>query len=486
MSWPPLSSALSRLYPRSFQKLLLLAFLAAALPLVAAILQAALEVEFLAQQSRQAVGQTAHAARASRQLLAQTVALERAARQYLVLGEASLLADYDTLRSGFKATSSELSLLPLDEVQLTELNRTIDTEADLRERLESLAGGKQRLTEDYGALSDLARGVQRISDALIDREVTRLEQLAGEAEQRLWKQLVLMLALGAGVSVLAATLIARPVRELESAVGRLGEGDFQAPVVVRGPDDLERLGQRLEWLRQQLNALEIQKSRFLRHVSHELKTPLTALREGAELLADGTVGELSPGQQEVVAILQGKSRQLQAMIERLLDVQRALDALGQLRPQTLDLADLVQGCVADHRLAAQVRQLEFVVEGGPLWIRADREKLATVLDNLVSNAVKYSPEGGMIAIALKVVGNLACLDVQDQGPGVAPADRERIFDWFYLGGSRPVLNGIPGSGLGLAIAQELAQAHHGRLELLPQGPPGAVFRLSLPLAGGNS
>lgn len=88
----------------------------------------------------------------------------------------------------------------------------------------------------------------------------------------------------------------------------------------------------------------------------------------------------------------------------------------------------------------------------------------------------------MIAVALKSEDGLACLDVCDQGPGVAPNDRERIFDWFYLGGSRPAAASVPGSGLGLAIARELAQAHRGRLEMLPEGPPGACFRLSLPLA----
>ena len=471
-----------RFYPKSFLKLLSLAFLAAALPLVVALVQTAMEVNLLVQQSRQAVGQTAQAARASRQLLEQTVALERSARQYLVLGEPSLLADYDTLRAGFRTTFSELSLLPLDEAQLLELNRTIDTEAALRERLEKIQGGKARLAEDYAALSNLARGVQRISDALTDREMSRLGELAGEAEQRLWKQLLAMLVLGLVVSALAAALIARPVRELEAAVSRLGGGDLQAPVAVHGPADLERLGQRLEWLRQQLNELEAQKVRFLRHVSHELKTPLTALREGAELLADGAAGSLSEGQREIVAILQGKSRQLQTMIERLLNAQRALDELGRLEFVPVDLARLVGRGLDDHRLAAQARGLRFQAECEPLTVWGDRDKLATVLDNLLSNAVKYSPEGGMIAVALKSEDGLACLDVRDQGPGVAPNDRERIFDWFYLGGSRPAAASVPGSGLGLAIARELAQAHRGRLEMLPEGPPGACFRLSLPLA----
>lgn len=477
-------------YPRSFLKLLSLAFLAAALPLVVALVQATLDVKLLTRQSREAVGQTARAARASRQLVEEAVALERVARQYLVLDDKALLQDYDTLRGRFKATSSELSLLPLDEAQLTELNRTIDTEASLYERLRQEGKvPRASLAADYAHLGELARGVAQISNALIDRETERLGDLAAETERQLWQRLGLMLILGSGAATLAAYLIARPVRELDRAIRRLGSGDLERPVAVRGPEDLERLGQRLDWLRQRLGELEAEKTRFLRHVSHELKTPLTALREGAELLADGAVGRLEPAQQEVVGILQSKSRQLQALIERLLDTQRALDELGRLRPEPLALDALVRRVAEEQGLAAEARGLKFQFALQPLTVQGDGAKLATVVDNLLSNAIKYSPPGGMIALSLKRQGQTACLEVRDQGPGVPAVDRERIFDWFYLGRGRPgeSAGSVAGSGLGLAIARELAQAHHGQLEVVapgdapPSDVPGACFRLTLPL-----
>lgn len=478
-------------YPRSFLKLLSLAFLAAALPLVVALVQAALDVKLLAERSREAVEQTARAARASRQLVDQAVALERVARQYLVLDDRTLLQDYDTLRGRFKATSSELSLLPLDEAQLTELNRTIDTEAALYERL--FQGAKTQrvsLAADYAHLGELARGVAQISNAMIDRDTERLGQLAAESERLLWQRLGLMLLLGIGAASLAAYLIARPVRELDRAIRRLGSGDLERPVAVRGPEDLERLGQRLDWLRQRLAELEAEKTRFLRHVSHELKTPLTALREGAELLADGSVGRLEPSQQEVVGILQSKSRQLQALIERLLDTQRALDELGRLRPEPLALDVLVRKVAGEQALAAEARGIKFRFDLVSLTVLGDGAKLATVVDNLLSNAIKYSPPGGMIALSLQRQDRVAWLEVRDQGPGVPATDRERIFDWFYLGRGRPgeSAGSVAGSGLGLAIARELAQAHHGRLEVLAReegGQPefaGACFRLTLPLS----
>ena len=125
-------------------------------------------------------------------------------------------------------------------------------------------------------------------------------------------------------------LIARPIAELDAAIRQLGGAEFSRPIAVRGPDDLKTLGERLDWLRRRLVELEAEKNRFLRHLSHELKTPLTALREGAELLHDEVGGPLSPPQRSVVAIMKDNSIKLQRLIEELLDYQRALHAAAAL------------------------------------------------------------------------------------------------------------------------------------------------------------
>jgi len=217
-------------------------------------------------------------------------------------------------------------------------------------------------------------------------------------------------------------------------------------------------------------------------VSHELKTPLTAVREGAELLRDRVGGELSPEQREIVRIVRENTLNLQKLIEDLLNYHQT----RAIEPQTLGpvpLAEVVRRVVREHKLAALSRVITFDMKLKPAILVGDGEKIRAIVDNLVSNAVKYSPRSGLIVIRLAVDGDAAVLDVIDQGPGIDPADRPHIFESFYQGAPAPD-GRIKGSGLGLAIAREYALAHGGRIELLDRsdGKRGAHFRLSLPLA----
>src|SRR5882762_7064499 len=470
-----------RYYPRSFLSLLLLAFALVAAPLVVAFYNAAVYVEELAGQSQTAVSQAAQASRGSRLLVEQTTALERVVRQYLILDDEELLKDYARLRVNFKANTSELSLQPLDEPQLHELNNTIDKEQGLYEQLlgkPKTAVDKQALVEGYLVLSELARDVLNTSNALIDREVESMQRTGERAQRILWLQLAATIPLGVLLAAGVTLLIARPIRQLDQAIRRLGAGEFEGDIRVGGPADLKYLGSRLDWLRQRLIELEQQKRLFLRHVSHELKTPLTALREGSELLAEGTAGPLSLGQREIVEILQQKSVQLQQLIEGLLNYHRAQESVGRLELTAVRFDKLVEQVLDDHRLAIQARGIHADLRLDPVILRADEEKLRAVAANLVSNAVKYSPDEGMISLALRQVGDEVTFDVRDAGPGIPPEDHDRIFDWFYQG--EDVHRGrLQGSGLGLAIAREFVVAHGGRIEVVRGAAAGAHFRVTL-------
>ena len=473
-----------RYYPKSFLKLLLLAFGVVALPLVLGLLDAAVYVDRLTGESRAAVVQAAEAARESRLLMEQVTGLERVVRQYLVLGDAELLGDYNRLRKGFKATTSELSLLPLDESQLRELNRTIDKEQALYALLNLLPATpreQRALIEGYVTLSDLAQGVLQISNELIDREIERMRQGAEEARRVLWRRLLATTVLGVLIALGVTYLVAQPIRQLDQAIRRLGTGTFHGEIRVRGPADLEYLGSRLDWMRGRLEELEQQKRLFLRHVSHELKTPLTALREGSELLAEGAAGPLSARQGEIVAILQNKSAQLQHLIEDLLDYHRAQESLARLDLGPVRLDQVVSQVLEEHRLQAQARSLRTELSLDTVTLNADADKLRVVVDNLVSNAIKYSPEGGTISLALASRESKVTLDVVDSGPGIPPEDHERIFDWFFRG-EHGHQGRVRGSGLGLAIAREFVTAHRGSVEVVGDGAPGAHFRVTLPLA----
>jgi two-component system sensor histidine kinase GlrK len=251
---------------------------------------------------------------------------------------------------------------------------------------------------------------------------------------------------------------------------------------VNGPQDLRYLGQRLEWLRTRLSELEQQQNRFLRHVSHELKTPLTAVREGAELLRDRVGGELSAEQQEIVRIVRENTLSLQKLIENLL----AYHQTRGIEPATLGpvlLSDVVRRVVREHKLAAFARMITFEAKLKPAMVIGDGDRLRTIVDNLVGNAIKYSPRSGAIRLDVRADGGSAVLEVIDEGHGVEASERERIFESFYQG-IAPVEGRVKGSGLGLAIAREYALAHGGRIEVADRadGKRGACFRLLLPLA----
>jgi len=469
-------------YPKSFLKLLLLGFGLVCLPLILALLNATAYVDRLTTQSQAAVDQAAEAARGSRVLMEQVTAMERLARQYLILGDAALLADYANVRASFKRTTSDMSLLPLDEAQLHELNKTIEKEQALFEQLgrkQEKGDGRRQLIAGYVELSELSNRVLNQSNLLIDREIENMGEAARQAQRSLLWQLAASIPLGILIAALLAYLIAKPIRQLDHAIRQLGGAELATGIHVRGPADLEYLGQRLEWLRQRLVDLEAQKTKFLHHVSHELKTPLTALREGSELLADGSSGALNPQQSEIADILRNNSLQLQRLIEGLLSYQQAVDSVNRLEFRQVDLSEIACKVAQTHKLAAAARNLTVELRTEPALLTADADKLRVVLDNLVSNAVKYSPEGGTITLVVRAAGDKISVEVGDSGPGIAAEDRERVFDWFFQG-KLGHQGRLKGSGLGLAIARELVLAHRGSIEVIADRAPGAHFRLSLP------
>jgi two-component system, NtrC family, sensor histidine kinase GlrK len=476
-------------YPRSFLKFILLGFLLVSLPLLYALVELIVSLDRLGTQSQQAVLQAAQAGRASRQLYEQATTLERLVRQQLILDDPQLVEDYGRLRQDFGQTAQQLQQLPLDRAQLAQLDRLTDNEARLYTLLRSprrSAAANSALADGYAGLAEGAQAMLTASNAISEREIRRLQKTAAEG-RRTWAYLALAAGLIAmALAIVFAVLIARPIRQLDVAIRHMGSADFTHAVEVNGPQDMRYLGQRLEWLRTRLHELEAQQTRFLRHVSHELKTPLTAVREGAELLRDRVGGELSAEQREIVRIVRENTLHLQKLIEDLLSYHQT----RAIEPQTLGpvaLADVIRRVLREHKLAALARMISFETKLRPATVIGDPDKIRAIVDNLLSNAIKYSPRSGQVAIGLATEGGTAVLDVIDQGPGVDPEDRPRIFESFYQG--KPAPDGrIKGSGLGLAIAREYALAHGGQIELLERGDGrrGAHFRLWLPLPEGRA
>jgi two-component system, NtrC family, sensor histidine kinase GlrK len=467
-------------YPRSFLALCLASFMLVAAPLVGALAYSAWHSDRLAEQSRHAVFNASLAARASRTLVNRIGSLERLA----TLQAPGVGPDLARVHASFRQVADELLHLPLEGDQLAALTRTMAQEQGLYELLTSAPRRGQRGAERRrvaalaAALAENASEVLAISTRVADREVSLLRANA-EALQR---QLVLLVLFGTAVALLIALAltrhIARPIAELDAAIRQLGGADFAQPIAVRGPEDLQTLGERLDWLRRRLLELEDEKNRFLRHLSHELKTPLTALREGAELLHDEVGGPLSASQRRIVAIMKDNSIKLQRLIEELLDYQRALHAAAALAPRQLALDALVREVARGHELAAQAKGQSMALELERVQVNADPEKLRSIVDNLIGNAVKFTPAGGRVSVRARLDGDEALIDVIDSGPGVPAEERESIFDSFFRGRAKAGAR-VEGSGLGLAIAREFVEAHGGKISVLAEAR-GAHFRVALP------
>ncbi len=472
-------------YPRSFLKFILLGFLLVSLPLVYALAELILSIDRLESQGRQEVLQAAQSGRTSRLLYEQTANLERIARQHLILEDSSLLDEYARLRQDFRQTTRQLAALPLEPGQQSALQGLADRESQLHQLLiapQRTPDVAKELADGYAKLVDGAQAMLAASDQLTQRAIERLEETAAQGREKWLYVGLATVGIAIALGVVFATLIARPIRQLDLAVRRMGRADFTHAIEVSGPQDLRYLGQRLEWLRARLAELEQQQTRFLHHVSHELKTPLTAVREGAELLRDDVGGKLTAEQRDIVRIVRDNTLSLQKLIEDLL----AYHQTRAMEPATMGpvaLREVVNRVIKEQKLAALGRMVTFEVQMQPVVVTGDAERLRTIIDNLVSNAIKYSPRAGSIGLNVDANGADAVLDVVDEGPGVPPEDRSRIFDSFYQGRA-PAGGRIKGSGLGLAIAREYALAHGGRIDVAGRddGRSGARFRLTLPLA----
>jgi len=474
-------SRMPSLHRTSFRQLLLVAFLLIAALLAVASVQGLLTLERLMARSRDSAERAVQATAAVQTLAERSVAMERAARQYLVLDDPALRERFDAASRDASAALDALLHNQLPPA-LTETWRTAaDAIATGLAGPRATARKRERVISD--AFAELA-GINRdIAEQMRQVTQSRNETLRGELEAgrlQLARQVVAAIVLAVLMALGFGVWLSRPLKRLEAAIAELHANRLDRPIEIRGPADVRRLGRSLDALRVRLGELDADKARFLRHVSHELKTPLSALREGVALLEDGVTGDLSPNQREVTRILRHNTHALQSQIEDLLRFNAAVFDAAVLQRHRVELGGLIERVVEDQRLQAQARQLQVNVTGAPVWAEVDPDKLATALGNLLSNAIRFSPLGATIEFQLSQPAGAVRVEIVDAGAGVAAADRDRVFEPFYRGERQPP-DGAHGSGIGLSIVHEYVVAHGGRIELLPDGP-GARFRIELPMS----
>ncbi len=459
------------------------------------------EVQYLANLGRSLARTGLEASRLSLQQVHDLDAFEQAARKLFVTND----PDYGKLARSLALDISDrqqalaaLGLPAEEKARVTRMGRWWQ-QAETALISGQAAGDESALLAPLGKARDEARAVFKATQQSIGGQAARAERAALKAQ---WVSLIAaLLAVAASVVVLLATIrsIRDPLRRLTRATRDLAEGRFDLSIEDEGNDEFAQLASDFNAMVRRLGELDRMKKDILSHVSHDLKTPLAAMQETNQLMLEGIPGPTTEEQRRLLEMNLQSARRLSAMIAKLLDLARLEAGVMDYDLRTRDLVPLLKESLGAMRLRAEERgvSLREALPAGPLPARCDADRLFQVLENLLENAVKFSPEGGTVTLSASTVrglppdappeararpgsadGDYALVTVADSGPGVPDDHKRRIFERFHQvdAGRRPAGGGV---GLGLAICSEVVGAHEGLLWVRDNPGGGSVFCVAL-------
>ncbi len=278
------------------------------------------------------------------------------------------------------------------------------------------------------------------------------------------------------VALAVSTRIAGPVTRLAAAAHRIAAGHYAERAPAGGEGEIADLAASFDVMAGSLEATEQRRLRLVGDVAHELRTPLTTLDGYLEGLQDGVVAPEPPTWE----LLRRETARLTRLVDDLQDLWRAEARQLPLRLEAVDVSTVILDAAERARPAAATRGIEVRVDTkDPLVARADRDRVAQILDNYLSNALRYAPEGSVVVISAAATDEVT-ITVTDTGPGLTPEQQVQVFERFYrVDPSRS--RALGGSGIGLAISRALATAMDGRAWSTSPGPGrGSSFHLALP------
>jgi two-component system sensor histidine kinase GlrK len=325
--------------------------------------------------------------------------------------------------------------------------------------------------------------LERLQEATYTR-VVRAQTEVARLEQRTWTGVGIALAAALALALAATAVIAfritRSVRRLSEATAAVAAGSFREPIPIGGRDELGVLARAFNAMATRLRQLDEMKEEFFAIFSHELRSPLTSVREAAHLLADGVPGPLTTKQARLVEIIGRSSDRLLRLVNQILDVSRLRAGLLPIEQVPVDLERVVVRAAEELRPQAEEAGITLRRErvGTKFVVTGDEERLVQVVVNLVANAVRFTPTGGQVVLRTVDAGPECELQVEDTGIGIPAAELPHVFETY-----RQAHVGRGGTGLGLAIVRALVLAHGGRVTVESHEGKGSRFTVLLPRDG---
>lgn len=283
------------------------------------------------------------------------------------------------------------------------------------------------------------------------------------------------------LSLVLTQLLARgmtsPLRHMTLAARAMADGDYSQRVRETSSDEVGQLAHAFNRMAEDLESEDVMRRELVANVSHELRTPVSALQAQLENLVDGVV-EPTPA---ALKSAFDQTERLGRLVSYLLDLSRLEAGASALHLEEISVESFFADAVGQAELVAPGKQLQFQVQVDPPELTAvvDPERFSQIITNLLNNAIRHSPALGTITVSARAASDTIIIDVADEGPGIAPADRDRVFERFQRGNRQQSSRSSGGTGLGLAIVRWAVDLHNGRIEVA-NTPHGATLRLWLP------
>lgn len=454
---------------RSLLQLVVLAFILVVMPLGVLIYQATDSMVTLSRLGRENAQQALEFLGRSQQLRSLSEDLVRSSRQYVVVQKPEILERFDNQLEQFTELLQVHSFL-IESKTIAEL-------LELSNNLRQEKLGQQSADE----VINLVALTSTLYDDTRQRLEQRLESLNARAQHQqnlLWLQAGLLILMSSVLILFFSIRITTPVKHLQKRIQALGHGQDSPGISFSGPREFIALNQQLNWLEEHLQLLEQEKQAFLRHMSHELKTPLTTLREGTDLMAEELAGPLNDSQHEILQLMQQNGLALQSLIEQLLDYNRLQHTSESEFSLTL-IGPVIKEALASHQLLIRQKEISVSLPQNEVEWLVDKGLLLRTLSNLISNAAVYGDQAGELTIEMIENSELLTVEVSNTGPIIPDEDLDQLFDPFYQGQNRRQ-GSIKGSGIGLSIAREAARAQGGDLNLNKNHSGVVSFIITLP------
>ena len=346
-----------------------------------------------------------------------------------------------------------------------------------------MQGESIRIRSNEGQAPTFTVGVPFQQDGYVTGAVfiqTKAQEIESGLDQILLKigliTAALLVVSGIAVFLFVRSAL-RPLKKMTVAAGSIAEGDFSARVdEKRGGRELREVSRAFNTMTRKLEGVEEGRREFVANVSHELRSPITSIRGFAEGMADGVIPEEE--RPKYLRLVADESRRLSGLITDLLALSRLEREDAAPDWSVFDINEMLRAAIIRRMADLDERKIEISCEPetDPCMVRADRDRIEQVVINLLDNAIKFTGEGGRIILASRIRGRTAEITVSDNGVGVAPEDRDRIFERFFTA-DRAHTSG-KGTGLGLSICQRIMEMHGQSIRLLDTAE-GAAFRFTL-------